>query len=246
MNTKHSSRIGRRTAQQLLDRASAGTGNGHPSLTAVLNAAGAPGRTEELASEHAVVTAFQAAGVHPVPQPGRISVIKTAVAKVLTVKILAIVATTTAGGVALAASTGALPNPLAKPAPSASAGLSAADRDANKSDAAHRAEASKGPKGAEDAEGAKASHAPSPSLVGLCHAFSAGNKADQGKALESPAFTALITAAGGKEKVEPMCQTLLASPNAANEATSASEAPDKAHPSDHPTEHAKPTASPKH
>ena len=74
-------------------------------------------------------------------------------------------------------------------------------------------------------EGAQGS--PSPSMVGLCHAVDAGNKDDHGKALENPAFTALVTAAGGKDKVDLFCATLLAS---------ASEAP-KEHPS-HPTDSA--------
>src|SRR6185312_16369620 len=58
---------------------------------------------------------------------------------------------------------------------------------------------------------ADASHAPSPSLVGLCHAYTAGNKSEHGKALDNPAFTILITTAGGKDKVDGYCQALLAS-----------------------------------
>ena len=38
---------------------------------------------------------------------------------------------------------------------------------------------------------------------------------DQGKALENPAFTALITAAGGKAKVDAFCVKLLAAAAAA-------------------------------
>ncbi|MEU0536970.1 hypothetical protein [Amycolatopsis tolypomycina] len=45
--------------------------------------------------------------------------------------------------------------------------------------------------------------------MGLCHAYSAGDKTEHGKALESPAFTALITAAGDKAKVDGYCDVLL-------------------------------------
>ena len=51
---------------------------------------------------------------------------------------------------------------------------------------------------------------PSPSVVGLCHAYAAGAGADHGKALENPAFTVLITAAGGKDQVSAYCSDLLA------------------------------------
>jgi hypothetical protein len=104
--------------------------------------------------------------------------INAGLAKALTLKVgLAVGALVATGGVAVAASTGSLPNPFGgKP--------------------------SHGPES--DNHGS-----PSPSLFGLCHAFSAGNKADHGKALESPAFQALITAAGGKDNVEGFCADVL-------------------------------------
>jgi hypothetical protein len=46
-------------------------------------------------------------------------------------------------------------------------------------------------------------------MVGLCTAYTHGNKTEQGKALESPAFTALIKAAGGKVKVATFCVVVL-------------------------------------
>jgi len=106
--------------------------------------------------------------------------IKAGLAKALTLKEgLALGAAVATGGVAVAASAGALPNPFG-PKPSHSPGAE---------DGAHGS--------------------PSPSLFGLCHAFSAGNKADHGKALESPAFQALINAAGGKDNVEGFCENVL-------------------------------------
>lgn len=111
--------------------------------------------------------------------------IKAGLAKLLTVKVGAAVgAAAAAGGVALAAGNGALPNPFGEK-PAASHSPDARDN------------------------GAKGS--PSPSLVGLCHAFSAGNKEEQGKSLENPAFTVLINEADGKDKVEGFCDDLLRS-----------------------------------
>ncbi|WP_030441583.1 hypothetical protein [Actinoplanes subtropicus] len=82
----------------------------HPWLGAVLAAAGSPGAGAALPGEDAAVAAFAAAHT-PSVRPRRISVLKTTLAKLLTVKVagacLAVVGG--AGGVALAASNGALP-----------------------------------------------------------------------------------------------------------------------------------------
>jgi hypothetical protein len=243
MSTQQPRRIDRRTAEHLLGPAPMGIRNGHPPLAALLTAAAVPGRPDELASEQASVAAFRAAHLSPAPQPRRLSMIKATVMKLLTVKVLAIGAATAVGGVALAATTSTLPSPLAKPAPSASSGLSAAHPTAKSSRAAHKpddTEASKDPK---DTKGADASKGPSPSLVGLCHAYSAGSKAEHGKALDNPAFTALITTAGGKDKVELFCQALLATPAPANSnAGQPGGGTDKAHPTEQP---AKPSTTPK-
>jgi hypothetical protein len=111
--------------------------------------------------------------------------IKAAVAKMLTVKLgIAAGTAVAATGVAVAAGTGNLHNPF-QGTPAASHSPSAGNN---------------GPQGS-----------PSPSLLGLCHAVSSGNKAEHGKALENPAFTALINAAGGKDKVEGFCADLLKS-----------------------------------
>jgi hypothetical protein len=141
--------------------------------------------------------------------------IKTTLLKLLTVKAATIAAVVVGtGGVALAASTGALPNPLNNhPAPAASA--------------------SKSHPGAPDASARPGNADPSPSLVGLCHAYAAGAGSDHGKALESPAFQALLTAAGSKDNVDAFCTGVLASAK-----------PDQPteHPTGQPTEH--PTGQP--
>jgi len=138
--------------------------------------------------------------------------LKTALAKTLTVKAAAIAAVVVGGGVAVAAGTGALPNPLGKPAASHSA----------KPDHANSAKGS-----------------PSPSLEGLCKAYAAKPDGERGKALESSAFQALITAAGGLDKVADYCTTLL--PSAKPGGGKPSDLPAK--PTDHP---AGPVATPSH
>jgi hypothetical protein len=156
--------------------------------------------------------------------------IKTAVMKLLTVKAAAVVALAAAGGVAVAATTGTLPTTLTGSEHSTSGVSAASSHQAGRPSARPSAsEKGKGRDGDKDGnqngnnqngdqngngpEGANGS--PSPSLVGLCHAVDAGNKDDHGKALENPAFTALITAAGGKDKVDAFCATLLAAASAA-------------------------------
>lgn len=151
--------------------------------------------------------------------------VKTALAKLLTLKVAAAAtaAVAAAGGVAYAASTGSIPGLSGNSHIGAVAAASAAPG----SDSSH---------GPGDAKGS-----PSPSLVGLCHAYTAGVSSSQGKALENPAFTALITAAGGKDKVAAFCATTLASaaPNKGNssDASSARPATVPSHPDGRPSDH---------
>src|SRR3954451_8492437 len=67
---------------------------------------------------------------------------------------------------------------------------------------------------------------------GLCRAYISGNKADHGNALESPAFAALVAAAGGSDNVATYCATVPHGPSGA-------------HPT-HPSHPAKPTEAPSH
>jgi hypothetical protein len=104
MNTRHSSKISRSTAEQLLD------GHAAPDLdqlTRVLSAAAAPARDSELAGEQMAVAAFEANRLVPFATPQKER--KSMLAKLLTAKVIvASMATLATGGVALAAS-GALP-----------------------------------------------------------------------------------------------------------------------------------------
>ena len=189
MSTHDRHRLDRRTAEQLLTGAPVG---GARPLNDLLAAAAAPGRDGELAGEQAAVAAFQAARLEPATQARR-PMLKT----LLTTRFAAatVAALVTAGGVATAAATGYLQNPLrgnptVAPTPATTSATSSS------TSAEHGASSSAG--------------TPSPSLTGLCNAYTAGAGSEHGKALDSPAFGALIAAAGGKDKVDAYCATVLA------------------------------------
>jgi hypothetical protein len=101
--------------------------------------------------------------------------------------------TVVGGGVALAASSGALPS-----------GLGAGNAHSQAS-----AHATARPSAAAAADAENGNAAPSPSLVGLCRAYAAGVHDNPGKALDNPAFGVLITAADGKDNVGDYCTDLL-------------------------------------
>jgi hypothetical protein len=186
-------------------------------LLAMASAAAFPG---ELAGEDAAVAAFRAAlSTDRTAQSGRRSMSKTALlAKLLTLKAAAIaVVAVSAGGVALAATTGVLPNPLAPQHPGHST----------------------------DAPGHPGNAAtPSPSMVGLCTAFLAGAGADHGKALENPAFSALITAAGGKDKVDSFCAGIGVKPPGSGRGTGEPTSHPTGEPTSHPGDTQHPTGAP--
>lgn len=180
MNNHERRGLDAETADQLLSgsRRPAGFGQLADRLSAASTAA-FPG---ELAGEAAAVAAFRAAAdVELVPHDRRSSMMKSAVvAKLLTLKTAVVaVAAVSVGGVALAATTDVLPNPLSPGSPSHS---TPAPTHSN------------GP------------HAtPSPSLVGLCTAYLAGAGQANEHVLDNPAFGALVDAAGGPENVAAFC-----------------------------------------
>ena len=113
--------------------------------------------------------------------------------KLLVAKAVIVAVGVSGGGVALAAATGHMPaNFTGKPA-AASSTAAATHMPAARGESASHPAAS-----------------PSPSLRGLCQAFTAQVSSSPGKALDNPAFTALITAAGGKDSVTTFCTSLLA------------------------------------
>jgi hypothetical protein len=188
-------RIDRDTAERLLDGIPAAFDVAGP-LAAPLAAATAPAHPDELAGERAALVAFRAAQLDPVPRPRRLSMLKITLAKLLTVKAAAVMAAAGLGGIALAAGTGVLPVQLtetpATPPAVSDAPAKPTDLPSRPSDAGDPADT------------------PSPSMVGLCQAYAAQVGTNPGKALESPAFSALITAAGSAEQVDGYCETVAA------------------------------------
>jgi hypothetical protein len=218
MSMHRTRRINARTAEEFLN--GAGVDGQHQRLAQVLRAVAGPAQPGELAGRHDALAAFGRARLRSDPLQRRRSMIKTAVVKLLTVKAVAVAALVVGtGGVALAAGTGALPNPLGDhPTPAASTG---------QSDSSHGPAASPHPRGSAD---------PSPSLVGLCHAYTAGAGSAQGNALDNPAFHALVVAAGGKANVDSYCTKLLATTTAHPSGSPSS------HPTGRPSSH--PTGAP--
>lgn len=233
MSIHRTDRIGRGTAEQLILRGPAISSSAPEPLWTVLAAAAAPGRYDELAGEQAAVAAFREARLATALNARRPSMIQTALAKLLTVKIAAAtIAATTLGGVALAAGTGALPTPGDQdkaPKPTQSKELVGSRGGASPSTS---------PKAEKPSTGT-----PSPSMVGLCKAYTAHPMDSRGKALESAAFTALVTAAGGGAKVGGYCTTVLAAASASPKAPTGKPTDT---PADKPTDKAtaKPTDGP--
>lgn len=205
MSTHRSRRLDRQTAEEILDGAPGG--NDH-ALNALLAAAAGAASEAELRGEHAAVAAFRAARLAPAPRPRRRLMIKTMLAKLLTAKLAvaaAAAAAVAAGGVAAVAATGNLPGSPDEHSTSTPATTADSAKPGGPA-----TEATGSSHGEAKESGAVPSGSPSPSLVGLCHAYTAGAGSDHGKALESPAFTVLITTAGGKDKVDAYCVKVLA------------------------------------
>ncbi len=225
-------RIGGRTAEHLLNGAD--VSSPYPLLAATLRAAAGPALPGELTGRQAAVAAFGRALQNPVGIGRRPSRARSRALKLVTLKAAVVAAVVLGtGGVAVAASTGAIPIPLNKHHPVPSAPATTPRPGVGPDSSKHPGD---GPD-------------PSPSLVGLCRAYTAGAKTEHGTALENPAFQALITAAGGKDGVDAFCAKVLApepssAPNAHASATPPGQATD--HPKGKPTDHTtgKPGAPP--
>lgn len=209
MSSYRTRRLDRSTAERLLAGEQAITHTKAATTTAmlamVLRAAAAPAHPEELAGEHRALAAYldaylDAAQLGPVTETRRPSMLKSALAKALTVKAAIVVAALGASGVALAAGTGALPTPWSGNPSHPPASSRAADPSTSSDHSTGRPSDAGKP--------TDASGTPSPSMTGLCNAYAAKDGEERGKALDSPAFEALITAAGGRDNVSDYCDDL--------------------------------------
>jgi hypothetical protein len=214
MSNHQERRIDRRTAERLLGGAPADVPD---ALAGLLAAVVAPPRDGELTGEPAAMAAFREPARHStVPRPRSSWMITSASARPRTVKVTAAVAAICAvSGVAAVAATGHLTSPAGgSPAPSSTS-----------SDVTTHSTITIGTSAVRGASAGGHGGSPSPSPAGLCHAYAAGAKSAHGKALDNPAFTALVTAAGGRAKVDAYCTIVLAGPaGASTHATGAAHA----------------------
>jgi hypothetical protein len=235
MSMRRRVRISRAEAEELL-----ATGVGGPeALTALLFTATPPPAGGEVVGERAALVEFRAARLATVPSPRRHALLKTVVANLAAAKVAlsAAAAAAATGGIALAAATGNLPSTAQGPqhanpaAPVAAATVSVTASEAAPSES----DEPSSPVG----ESAAGSAAPSPSLSGLCKAFRAGAADNPGKALQNPAFSVLVAAAGGTNNVAGWCENLVgaaASHGPGSHPTGA--------PADHPNATNHPTGAP--
>ncbi|HEU5158333.1 MAG TPA: hypothetical protein VFU43_15155 [Streptosporangiaceae bacterium] len=204
-------KIDRAAAERLLRGEPADPRHPEDFLAVLLAAAAAPAHAGELAGEEAAVARFRQArttaawraadgGAEAIGEagglPGRPWRARPESRWVRHPMRIALVAltVTTAGGAALAAGATPWSQEPGDRRPATSAGSP------SRSD-----EASPG-----RGQGGSAATTPRSSLVGLCRAYTAGAGDAPGKALDKPAFAALIAAAGGKHKVPSYCAELLA------------------------------------
>jgi hypothetical protein len=185
------SEMDRRTADRLLR----GDRSGHP-LDQVLAAATAPATAHELAGEADAMAAFRAAAHAPAPRR-RSSMLRSAVARLLTLKVAVVALGTSAtiGGVALAANTGALPGPLGEDSLTVSAPASQA-----------------GPQTPGQAVSTMPQPAATPTMypdrvAELCQEFTLHDRDTRTRALNDGRFGELVKRAGEKdrERVEQFC-----------------------------------------
>lgn len=222
-------------AELLLEARAGRAPDGYPLLAGLLAAAAAPGHPGELSGEQTCLVAFRAAQLTAAPGSGRQSIVKTTMLRMLTVKAVLAAFAAAGGSLALAASTGVVDNPLdgvVHPGTS--------DRSAVHAPAQHvpSQRASGDPQPSRSAAAGNKDTPPSQaqSLLALCRAYHAGSKAERGKALDSPAFSGLVAAAGGRDKVDQFCEAELASPPATGPAAD-NAPPDRNHPIGKPTSH---------
>jgi hypothetical protein len=205
--------------QDLLDRllegrlGPASTPPGYGGLTRVLAAATAPAAPEELAGERLAMASFAAVmrSTPPTLVPRKTAMPR----KVLTMKAAAaaLVAALSLGGVAAAAS-GLLPgqaSPVADQA-SATTGTDVAAHGLGKAGAANLGRSANA--GSADGQGRESAVGPDAAAAaraGLCRAWQAGQGADNGRRMDSVAFQALATAAGGADEVAGYCEDVATS-----------------------------------
>ncbi len=181
---EHPRDLDRETAEQLLGGASPTGDAGAERRARLLAAAGGPPRPYEFAREEEAVAAFHAARK---PSRRRLSW-----RSLLTFKVLAVTATITVGGLAFASTAGILPDPFKPPA--ASPSTSAPSLPGRSTTRGNSTPAPVAPSAANDAV-----------FSGLCESYLKRDQEGRAKSLETKPYAELVTAAGGRDKVEAYC-----------------------------------------
>ncbi|WP_406080048.1 hypothetical protein [Micromonospora sp. NBC_00858] len=176
----------------------------------LLAAAAGPSRPGELTGEEAALAAFRAAQVNPAPTVARRPHGRRATTGVVA-WIGAVAATATAGAAFAAVRLDRAPDPV-PPAPSSpSSSPSDVEATASGDRTAAPSRSVAPPPGTPSASStpSAAGKPPAGQLRGLCRAWLAKNPDQAEKALRTPAFQNLVTAAGGAGEVEAYCQRLV-------------------------------------
>jgi hypothetical protein len=185
-------------------------------LARLLATAAAPAAPQELAGEQLAMATFAAMSQ---PHPPTLVPRRTAVpSKVFTMKAAAaaLVAVLSIGGVA-AAATGLLPDqasPVADQAPATTAADTAAHGLGQAAVANVGGTAQAGAPDGQCRESAVGPDATGAARAGLCRAWQAGQGGDHGRRMDAVAFQALVTAAGGADKVAAYCEDVAAGSSA--------------------------------
>ncbi|WP_433319977.1 hypothetical protein ACQP0U_15345 [Micromonospora sp. CA-269861] len=177
-------------------------------VAALLAAAAGPVRAGELAGEEAALAAFRAARADPAPavpqRPRRRRLTTGAVAW-----IGAVAATATAGAAFAAVTRDRAPDPVAPaPSPTSPSPHPGAPRSHESARSVAPGTLSPGAPSPVTAT-PPATPAPAGQVHGLCRAWQAKKPEQREKALRTPAFQRLVTAAGGPAQVEAYCQRLV-------------------------------------
>ncbi|WKU06519.1 hypothetical protein [Micromonospora sp. HUAS LYJ1] len=220
MNPRRSARSGRPMSPAEAERLLDPTGPDAPPptddpLTRLLAAAAAPARPGELAGEQAALAAFRAARGAAAPGPAPAGRRRPRLTTGVVAWIAGLAATATAG-VAFAAVT--LDRPAERaPGPVPSATATATVRPSPHRSEPQRHSPSRRPGGTAPDGGPSAPPGPpghggpqnAGKLVGQCRAYLAKPPPQRAKALTKPGYADLVAAAGGADRVEAYCHTLV-------------------------------------
>ncbi|MGC1215329.1 MAG: hypothetical protein WA890_29210 [Micromonospora sp.] len=209
-------RMDQETVERLLVGPVVDPQHGPEALVRLLTAVRAAPRPHELTGEAAALRAFRMAraGLLPVAasRPQR-----RILAGLLSAKVaLAALLLTATGGVALAAATGTLPGSLGGAGDDATPGATAGG---------HPSPTAGPDPSATPTAGTSGRPTDSPSLIGLCTAYRAEANENRRRALETPRFAELVSAADGREKVPGYCDRLLDGRGKGEPSTTASDRP---------------------